>query len=172
MLKQLFGFSYTNPSFFISAILVFVIFFLYCSFSYIFGGKPIIESITTSQNITNNAYVTNIDTKLDDLINKIKIIEDNYQVDKDNVLQNVLKFGLIEQNENPAADPEIYITGTPPNQFIHLKLPKGLKGPRGCQGPPGSIGTPGSKGNLGNQGTRGLNINPSVIAKKSLASIE
>jgi hypothetical protein len=172
MLKQFYGFSFTKPSFFISVILFFVIFFLYYIFSYSFGNNPIIESATTSQNITNNAYVTNIDTKLDDLINKLKTIENNFQVNSDNVLQNVLKFGIIEKNDDPTADPEIYITGTPPNQFINLKLPKGLKGPRGCQGPPGSIGTPGSKGDLGNQGATGLNINPSIIAKKPLSSIE
>lgn len=171
MLKQIYGFPDSKPSFLISVFLFFVILFLYYIFRYSFGDKPIIESIT-SQNITNNAYMTNIDTKLDDLINKIKIVEDKYQLNNNGVLQNVLQFGLIEQNDDPTADPEIYITGDPPNQSIRLKLPKGLKGPLGCRGPLGNLGTPGSKGDLGNQGATGLNINPSIIAKKPLASIE
>jgi hypothetical protein len=172
MFNQNYGFSFTKPSFLISAILFFVVLFLYYIFRYSFGNKPIIESVTTSQNITNNAYMTNIDTKLDDLINKIKIVEDKYQLNNNGVLQNVLQFGLIEQNDDPVADPEMYITGDPPNQSIHLKLPKGLKGPLGCRGPLGNIGTPGSKGDLGNRGASGLNIIPSLISNKPLASIE
>lgn len=110
--------------------------------------------------------MTNIDTQLDDLINKIKTVQKTYEN------TNVLKFGLIEKNIDPTADPEIYITGDPPNQFIHLKLPQGLKGPIGCIGPKGNMGTPGSRGDLGNQGTSGLNVMPSLAANRPLSSIE
>jgi hypothetical protein len=144
-------------------IFVFIIFFLF----YFFRYKPITESATTSQNIANNAYVTNIDTQLDDLINKIKTVQDTYQN-----LNTVLQFDIVEENSDPTADPEIYITGKPPKQIIHLKLPKGLKGPLGCQGPKGNVGTPGGRGDLGNQGATGLNVTPSLIGNKPLTSIE
>jgi hypothetical protein len=111
--------------------------------------------------------MTDVDTQLDDLMNKIKNVENTYQN-----LSTVLKFGLVEKNEDPTADPEIYITGDPPNQFIHLKLPQGLKGPFGCLGPEGSVGTPGSKGDLGNQGVTGLNVIPSLTINRPVTSIE
>lgn len=135
---------------------------------YFFGYKSVVtESATTSQNIANNAYMTNVDTKLDDLINKIKTVKDMYEN-----LNPVLQFGLIEKNPDPTADPEIYITGTPPNQIIHLKMPQGLTGPLGCQGDRGNTGKPGSKGDLGNQGRNGLNVVPKLISNNPLMSIE
>lgn len=144
-----------------------VVFFILGFLFYLLRRKPITESATTSQNITNNKYMTDIDTQLDDLTNKIKTVENTYQN-----LNTVLKFGLVEKNDDPNADPEIYITGDPPNQFINLKLPQGLKGPFGCKGPQGNAGTPGSKGDLGNQGVTGLNVVPSFTINRPVTSIE
>jgi hypothetical protein len=144
-----------------------LVFFILSFLFYLLGRKPITESATTSQNLTNNKYMTDVDTQLDDLINKIKNVENNYQN-----LSTVLKFGLVEKNEDPTADPEIYITGDPPNQFINMKLPQGLKGPFGCRGPEGNTGIPGSKGDLGNQGVTGLNVIPSLTLNRPVTSIE
>jgi hypothetical protein len=131
--------------------------------------------------------MNDIDIQLDDLLNKLKTVQNTYSISKEDsnddsndeqtgekkgVLIGGLKFGLIEMNEDPTADPEMYITGDPPNQIIHLKLPKGLKGPKGCKGPKGSIGSTGESGDLGNQGSTGLNILPSLISNKPLNSIE
>jgi len=148
------------------AIYILIGFFAILFFCYFFRYKPVTESATTSQDLTNNIYTTNIDAQLDDLINKIKTVQDAYE----NI--NVLKFGLIEKNEDPTADPEIYITGDPPNQIIHLKLPQGLKGPIGCIGPTGSVGLSGAKGDLGDRGVTGLNVIPSPILYRPLTSIE
>ena len=155
----------------IYSLILFIILFFYFSN----GANRIKEGQTTSQNLSNNAYMTDIDTKLDDLLNKLKTVKNTYPVSNDgskNVLTGVLKFGRIEMNEDPTADPEIYITGDPPNQIIHLKLPKGIKGPIGCEGSKGLKGSTGDAGDLGNQGSTGLNILPSLISKRPLNSIE
>lgn len=139
---------------------------------YLLKREPVKESATTSTNLmndayANNAYITNIDAKLDDLMNKVKTVQDSYQN-----INTILQFKPVEKIDDPTADPEIYITGEPPNQFIQLKLPQGLKGPRGCVGPYGSVGSPGAQGNLGIQGARGLNVIPSFVYNKPLTSIE
>lgn len=151
-----------------SLISIFIILFLL----YFLRRKPVTESATTSTNLVNNAYannayITNIDAKLDDLTNKVKTVQDSYQN-----INTILQFKPVEKIDDSTADPEIYITGEPPNQFIQLKLPKGIKGPRGCVGPIGSIGSPGAQGNLGNQGASGLKVIPSVVSNKPLPSIE
>ena len=157
MLKQLAIYSLT---------LFFILFFY---FSY--NTNRIKEGQTTSKNLSNNAYMNDIDTKLDDILNKLKTVKNKYP-DSNGILMGGLKFGLVEMNPDPTADPEIYITGDPPNQTIHLKLPKGIKGPRGCQGPRGPSGQTGESGDLGNQGSTGLNILPSLMSNRSFNSIE
>ena len=146
-----------------SLISIFISFIIF----YILRRKPVTESATTAVNLANNIYMTNIDTQLDDLMNKIKTVQNEYEN-----INTVLQFGLIEKNDDQTADPEIYVTGDPPSQFIHLKLPKGLKGPRGCEGPKGNSGSPGAQGNLGNQGIRGLNVVPSFFSNRPVNSIE
>ena len=167
MLNQIYGISQPKPSLLIGIFLFVVVIFLYYIFYFTFGYKTVTEGATGSQDVTNNAYMTNIDTQLDDLMNKIKNVQNTYEN-----MNTVLQFGTIEKNDDPTADPEMYIDGDPPNQSIRLKLPRGLKGPVGCKGPAGNTGSPGSRGDLGKQGATGLNVMPSFIKKRPLTSIE
>jgi len=167
MLNQIYGISQPKPSLFIGIFLFLLVIFFYYIFYFIFGYKTLTEGATTSKNLTNNTYMNNIDIQLDDLFNKTKTVQNMYEN-----INTILQFGPIEKNDDPNAEPEIYITGEPPKQFIHLKLPSGLKGPLGCRGSTGSVGSPGAQGDLGNQGATGLNVIPSFIGKRPLASIE
>jgi len=171
-------------------IYLFLLFLLFLIIAYyVRKSNIVIESQVSSRNLStnlsNNVWTTNIEAQLDDLLNKLKNVQNVYapgtvtNMTGNNMLSLTpptvlfpIKFGLIEKINDNTEDPELYVNGTSPDQNIHLKLPKGLKGQMGCQGPSGPDGPMGQKGDLGVRGQTGLNIIPSLISNRPLTSIE
>lgn len=77
---------------------------------------------------------------------------------------NVLSIGIVTKGENASAT----ITGTSPNQFLNLVLPKGDKGDTGEAGPQGN---PGANGTNGTNGQDGFSPIATVTQTQSGATI-
>jgi len=89
-------------------------------------------------------------------------MEHTIQVEKEDMLFNVLSIGEVKSGEEASAT----ITGKEPNQVLNLTLPKGDKGDIGLTGPKGDIGERGPQGIQGEQGIQGLQGEPGPQGEK------